>query len=111
MPNIDATLWAHRHERARRWAKSSLDGYPVVPLEEETDARLAAEPRAEPKKPSKPTLGERADDSVAGGAGSAAGHRAVSTLTPSCPGRDGGSKSSLPAWSIRSHIRRFEASA
>jgi hypothetical protein len=52
MPNTDATLWEKRRERARRWAQHDLDGYPAVPLAEETDATLAAEPpeRTEKKR-------------------------------------------------------------
>jgi hypothetical protein len=46
-------IWAKRRERARRWAHSDMRGYPVVPLEEETEETLAAEPKPEQLKKSK----------------------------------------------------------
>jgi hypothetical protein len=47
-------LEAARKERARRWAKTGLRGYPALSAEEETEETLAAGPREEQLKKGKP---------------------------------------------------------
>jgi hypothetical protein len=53
-PQPDPLLDSARRERARRWLSTDLRGYPTLSAEEETEATLAAEPKAEQLKKGKP---------------------------------------------------------
>jgi hypothetical protein len=53
-PKPDPLLWAARRERALRWLRTDLKGYPTLSEDEETEETLAAEPTPEQVKTRKP---------------------------------------------------------